>query len=99
LTKSTTLYVIVGALLLWWLLPKRVKASVTVPDSVTVKVPTNAPGSTDYDPSFVDQAAAAFAGGAGSYDPSFVDQAANAYGTGTTNPLEPPRFVDSASIN
>lgn len=58
--KNVTAYIVVTALLLWWLLGRRVTATVTVPqEEIRVKIPVKQPnvgdtGGETIDPAFVD---------------------------------------------
>jgi hypothetical protein len=58
--QYVTAYIVVTALLLWWLLGRRVTATVTVPqDEIRVKIPVKQPnvgdtGGEEIDPAFVD---------------------------------------------
>lgn len=92
--KHVTAYIIVTALLLWWIFGRRVNATVTVPqDEIRVKIPVKQPqvgdtGGESIDPAYVDSLPELAPGD--SYDESFVDSIP--YDRPTT-PIEPPRFV------
>ncbi|MFL5310778.1 MAG: hypothetical protein ACJ79H_10040 [Myxococcales bacterium] len=84
--KSVTAYVIVAAILLWWIFGRRVTATVTVPqDEIKIRIPT-----ATRPPNVGDTS------GADTWDPGFVDSLPMDGGADPSaevvNPLEPPRF-------